>query len=96
MAKKRLYNNGKNLIGAKLIGLRKKHNLSQRKLAIKLQEVGYDFDKNIITRIETGKRHIYDTEIRAFCEIFQIPSDELLNIENETHAYCHSERSEES
>ena len=78
MTKKRLCNTRKNLIGTKLIALRKKYNLSQRGLAQKLQEAGYHLDKNVITRIETGKRHIYDIEIKGICEVFQIRAESLL------------------
>ena len=43
--------NSKNLIGERLIVLRKQHGLSQRALAQKLQLAGYDMDRNVITRI---------------------------------------------
>ena len=46
----------RNLISARLVELRKEHNLSQRELANCLQLYGIDMDKNAITRIETNKR----------------------------------------
>ena len=50
----------KNLISQRLIELRRQHNMSQRLLAYQLQLNGYDMDKNVITRIETNKRHVTD------------------------------------
>lgn len=48
----------KNLIGQRLIELRREHHMSQRLLAYQLQLNGYDMDKNVITRIETNKRYV--------------------------------------
>lgn len=75
--------NNKNLISHKLIALRQQHGLSQRDLARKLQIAGYDIDKNVITRIETNKRHVSDIELRALKEIFDITYEELLRPEQE-------------
>lgn len=54
----------RNLISARLVELRKEHNLSQRELANCLQLYGIDMDKNAITRIETNKRYVTDIELR--------------------------------
>lgn len=67
----------KNLISENLIALRKKHGLSQRDLAHQLQLLGYDIDKNVITRIETQKRYVTDIEIKALCEIFNVSFNEI-------------------
>ena len=72
-------NNNKNLIAKKLIALREQHGLSQRDLAHKLQMAGYDIDKNVITRIETGKQYVSDIELRAIKDIFGVTYDDLLN-----------------
>lgn len=55
MPKPRSDSGKKNLISISenLIELRHRHNLSQRDLARKLQIVGCDMDKNVITRIES-------------------------------------------
>lgn len=74
----------KNIVGKKLLALRTAHNLSQRALAIKLQLMGYDVDKNVICRIETGKRHVTDKELKAFSKIFQIPIDCLLCLDKDS------------
>lgn len=62
----------KNLIGQRLIELRRQHHMSQRLLAYQLQLNGYDMDKNVITRIETNKRYVTDIELKALTEIFQV------------------------
>lgn len=79
MPKPKLLSNEKNLIGQRLIELRKQHNLSQRDLAHKLQLAGYDMDKNVITRIETNKRYVTDIELKAFTEIFQVSYNYLID-----------------
>lgn len=79
MPKPKLLSNEKNLIGQRLIELRKQHNLSQRDLAHKLQLAGYDMDKNVITRIETNKRYVTDIELKAFAEIFQVSYNYLID-----------------
>ena len=71
--------NNKNLISHNLIALRKQHGLSQGDLASRLQLAGYNIDKNVITRIETGQRYVSDIELRAFKEIFNITYEELIN-----------------
>ena len=79
MPKPRSSEGSKNLISQRLIELRKKHGLSQRDLAQKLQLAGYDMDKNVITRIETGKRYVTDIELQALTRIFGISYDALID-----------------
>lgn len=79
MPKPKTQTGDKNLIGKRLIELRKMNQLSQRDLANKLQLAGYDIDKNVITRIETNKRYVTDIEIKAFSEIFQVSYKYLID-----------------
>ncbi len=72
--------NQKNLIGKQLTALRKKHSLSQRELACKLQLAGYNLDKNVITRIENYQRYVTDIELKGLCEVLQISSDEFIGL----------------
>ncbi len=72
-------NGAKNLIAERLIALRKFHGLSQRGLARMLQLIGADMDKNVITRIETGKRYVTDIEIKAIAEVFGVSYSYLLD-----------------
>ncbi|MGN0341441.1 MAG: helix-turn-helix domain-containing protein [Roseburia sp.] len=82
MPKPRNSTGDKNLIRQSLVALRKQHHLSQRDLAQKLQLAGYDMDKNVITRIETNKRFVTDIELRAFCEVFNVNYEYLIDGNN--------------
>jgi len=62
----------KNLISKRLIEARLKQDMSQRELAAALQRIGVDIDKNVITRIETGKRYVNDIELQAFCRVLHV------------------------
>lgn len=68
----------KNMVGLKLKRLREERGMSQRELAKRFQLIGCDIDQNVITRIETKKRHVTEIEIRAIMEVFNIPSAALL------------------
>lgn len=68
----------KNLISKKLIQLRKQKKMSQRDLAGKLQLAGYDMDKNVITRIETGQRYVTDIELCALSKILNVRIEDLI------------------
>ena len=68
----------KNLISQKLIQLRKQKKMSQRDLAGKLQLAGYDMDKNVITRIETGQRYVTDIELCALSKILNVCIEDLI------------------
>lgn len=69
----------KNLIGVRLKELRKQNNLSQRELADKLQLSGLDIDKNVVTRIETGKRYVADFELRIIAQFFGVTYNYLID-----------------
>lgn len=71
-------NGEKNLISAKLKSLREKNKYSQRVLAGKLQLIGMDMDKNVITRIENNKRYVTDLELRAFVTVFDVTYEYLI------------------
>ncbi len=77
--KQRINANGKNLIGERLKLLRKDVGLSQRDLAARLQLIGIDMDKNVITRIETNQRYVTDFELQALKDIFQVSYDYLID-----------------
>lgn len=75
-------NEGKNNIcGEKICALRKQlvPKVSQRAFADKLQLKGIDLDKNAIQRIECGKRFVTDIELKAFAQILNTTTDELLD-----------------
>lgn len=45
-----------NLCGERIAQIRRSRNLSQRKLALKMQLLGYDEDNYFIRRVENGQR----------------------------------------
>lgn len=79
MPKPRSSTGEKNLISKRLIALRQKYHMSQRVLAYRLQLKGYDMDKNVITRIETGKRYVTDVELKALSEVFNVSYEYLID-----------------
>ena len=90
MTRPSLHDGRKNLISNKLIELRRKRGLSQRALAGKLQLIGMDMDKNVITRIETNKRYVSDLELRALATVLQVTYNELLDPPEMPSAEDHS------
>ena len=62
-----------------LLNLEKKLNISQKKLADRLQLLGLDIDKNAIQRIESGQRFVTDIEIAVLSNFFDVSSDYLIN-----------------
>ena len=79
MPKPRGKSGEKNLIADRLRELRQKNHISQRDLANRLQLIGVDMDKNVITRIETNKRYVTDLELRALSEIFGVSYNYLID-----------------
>lgn len=69
----------KNIIGERLRLLRQKEKISQRDLANRLQLLGIDMDRNVITRIETNKRYVSDIELKAISKVFQVSYEYLLD-----------------
>jgi transcriptional regulator with XRE-family HTH domain len=74
-------NGTNNLCGKNLKALRNKCKppLSQRKLAEKLQIMGYDVDHHFIRRVETGERFVTDIEIKILAEALGVSYAELLD-----------------
>jgi len=79
MPKPRTETGQKNLVGERLKLLRARDQLSQRDLAHRLQLIGLDMDKNVITRIETNKRYVTDLELQAIAKIFHVSYDYLID-----------------
>ena len=70
-----------NICGKKISLLRTEliPKVSQRAFAEKLQLLGIDLDKNAIQRIECGKRFVTDIELKAFAQLLNTTTDDLLN-----------------
>lgn len=69
-----------NIAGKNIAKIRKeiKPVMSQRALADKMQLFGIDLDKNVIQRIECGKRFITDIELLAFSKVLSTSLETLL------------------
>ena len=70
---------GNNLCGKRLKEIRKSQNLSQRKLAAKMQLSGFDVDHYFIRRVENGERFLTDIDLVIFSRALETPISEILN-----------------
>ena len=74
--------NGKNNVcGERIAKFRTELNLSQRKLADRLQVIGLDVDKNAIQRMESGQRFITDIELIYLAKALNKPLSELFDFD---------------
>lgn len=71
-----------NLSGKKIAALRKEQKLSQRKLATKMQLLGFDVDHYFIRRVENGERFVTDIDLVIFSRALDVPITELLSAED--------------
>ncbi len=67
-----------NLCGKKIAEIRKSQNLSQRKLAAKMQLLGYDVDHYFIRRVENGERFVTDIDLVIFARSLNVPLETIL------------------
>lgn len=66
-----------NLTGEKIAEIRKTKKLSQRKLATKMQLLGFDVDHYFIRRVENGERFVTDIDLVIFSRALEIPIGEF-------------------
>ncbi len=71
-----------NICGERIAEIRKSQRLSQRKLATKMQLLGYDVDNYFIRRVENGERFVTDIDLKIFCESLNVDITEILNFKN--------------
>lgn len=62
-----------NLTGKKIAEIRKSKKLSQRKLAAKMQLLGFDVDHYFIRRVENGERFVTDIDLVIFSRALETP-----------------------
>ena len=79
MFKLKAPNGRNNITGIKIAEIRKEKGLSQRKLALKMQLMGYDVDNHFIRRVENGERFVTDIELKLFCQALDISITVLLD-----------------
>ena len=70
-----------NLCGKKIAEIRKKQKLSQRKLATKMQLLGFDVDHYFIRRVENGERFVTDIDLVIFCRALDVSICDLILVE---------------
>ncbi len=68
-----------NLCGAKLAEIRKSQKLSQRRLAAKMQLLGFDVDNYFIRRVENGERFVTDIDLAIFSKALGVPISDILS-----------------
>ena len=67
-----------NLTGQKITEIRKSKKLSQRKLAARMQLLGFDVDHYFIRRVENGARFVTDIDLVIFSRALDVPITELI------------------
>ena len=67
-----------NLCGKQIAVLRKQKKLSQRRLAARMQLLGYDVDHYFIRRVENGERFVTDIDLKIFCESLDVKITDIL------------------
>jgi len=67
-----------NLCGRRVAQIRKEKNLSQRKLAAKMQILGFDVDHYFIRRVENGERFVTDIDLVIIARALGVPITDLL------------------
>ena len=71
-----------NLSGKKIAQIRKSKKLSQRKLAEKMQLLGFDVDHYFIRRVENGERFVTDIDLVVFSRALEVPISDLLSAQD--------------
>lgn len=71
-----------NLCGKRILQIRKSQKLSQRKLAAKMQLLGFDVDHYFIRRVENGERFVTDIDLVIFARALGVPISDLLSAED--------------
>ena len=71
-----------NLCGKRIATIRKSKKFSQRKLAQKMQLLGFDVDHYFIRRVENGERFVTDIDLVIFCRALEIDITDILSLDN--------------
>ncbi len=71
-----------NLCGKRIMQIRKSKKLSQRKLAEKMQLLGFDVDHYFIRRVENGERFVTDIDLIIFSKSLEVPISQILSAQD--------------
>jgi len=69
----------KNIVGSKVVAMRKKHGIKQKDFLAQLQVLGLDISPTSLSRLEGQYRLVQDFEVLALAKALKITTDELLN-----------------
>ena len=69
---------GKNIIGAKVVAIRKAKHIKQKDFLIKLQTLGMDISATSLSRLEGQHRLVQDYEVVIISEALNVSVQELL------------------
>ena len=72
------YNGKSNIVGQRILKLRKEQNLSQEELAAKMHLNNIEISQKVISRIEKQERFVTDYELLAFSNVLGVNIYELL------------------
>ena len=67
----------RNIIGLNIKRIRKKKGLTQEELTAKLNILGLNIDRPMVSKIENQQREITDLEIKAIAEVLEVHIDDL-------------------
>lgn len=65
------------MIGEKIRAFRMARSLTQEQLVLELQLLDCDISRSTLANIESGLRHIYSWEIKAFKEVLNVSYEDL-------------------
>ena len=66
------------MCGRRVAQIRKEKKLSQRKLAAKMQILGFDVDHYFVRRVENGERFVTDIDLVIIARALGVPIADLL------------------
>ncbi len=83
MFKIKAFDGTNNLCGKKIAEIRKSQKLSQRKLAEKMQLLGYEVDHYFIRRVENGERFVTDIDLVIFARSLKVTINDIISVDTE-------------
>ncbi len=73
------FGGNKNIIGKRLLQIRKSRKISQSDLAAKMQTMNVNIDQQMISKIEKNQRQVTDYEFACLCICLKVSADEMLS-----------------
>lgn len=71
-----------NIVGKRIVAIRKSKKLSQRKLATRMQLMGFDVDHYFIRRVENGERFVTDIDLVILAKALEISVSDILSVDD--------------